>query len=194
MSRSSSAFSTREIAFIALFVALITVCAWISIPFAVPFTLQTFAIFAALGLLGGKRATIAVAVYLLLGAIGLPVFAGFTGGIGRLAGATGGYLVGFLLSAIIGGWILHRFGRSTPVLILAMIAGLAVCYVFGTAWFMILYARTTGPVGLTTVLGWCVIPFLLPDAAKIALAVLLTRRLEKYTFFAKTPKQESTAA
>ena len=83
---------TRDLARAALFAALIAICSWISIPTAVPFTLQTFAVFLALGVLGGKLGTLSVAVYLLLGAVGLPVFAGFQGGLGALLGATGGYL------------------------------------------------------------------------------------------------------
>ena len=86
---------TRELAYTGILAALIAVCSWISIPTAVPFTLQTFAVFLTLGLLGGRLGTLAVTVYLLLGAVGLPVFAGFHGGLGAFLGATGGYLVGF---------------------------------------------------------------------------------------------------
>ena len=88
-------FSTRDLCFCAIGAALIAVCAWISIPADVPFTLQTFAIFTVCGLLGGKRGTVSVLVYLLLGAVGAPVFAGFRGGFASLLGTTGGYLVGF---------------------------------------------------------------------------------------------------
>lgn len=77
-------FSTRDLCFCAIGAALIAVCAWISIPADVPFTLQTFAIFAVCGLLGGKRGTVSVLVYLLLGAVGAPVFAGFRGGFASL--------------------------------------------------------------------------------------------------------------
>ena len=110
-----------DMAYIALFAALMAVCSWISIPATVPFTLQTFAIFAALGLLGGKRGTVAVAVYLLLGAIGVPVFAGFQGGIGALLGTTGGYLLGFLLSALIVWGMEARFGSKTGVFLLSAV-------------------------------------------------------------------------
>lgn len=91
---------TRELAYTGILAALIAVCSWISIPTAVPFTLQTFAVFLTLGLLGGRLGTLAVTVYLLLGAVGLPVFAGFHGGLGAFLGATGGYLVGFLFTAL----------------------------------------------------------------------------------------------
>ncbi len=171
---------TKDLALCALFAALIAVCAWISIPATVPFTLQTFAIFAALGLLGGKRGTVAVAVYLLLGAIGVPVFAGFQGGIGALLGTTGGYLLGFLLTALIEWGMEARFGSKTGVFLLSAALGMLVCYAFGTAWYLVVYARTKGAISLATALGWCVVPFLIPDAVKIALAVLLRGRLKRH--------------
>ena len=98
---SVSRIRTADMAYIALFAVLMAVCAWISIPFAVPFTLQTFAVFAALAILGGRRGTLSVVVYLLLGAVGLPVFAGFKGGLAALLGTTGGYILGFLLTALL---------------------------------------------------------------------------------------------
>ena len=171
---------TKDLALCALFAALIAVCAWISIPATVPFTLQTFAIFAALGLLGGKRGTVAVAVYLLLGAIGVPVFPGLQGGIGALLGTTGGYLLGFLLTALIVWGMEARFGSKTGVFLLSAVLGMLVCYAFGTAWYLVVYARTKGAISLATALGWCVVPFLIPDAVKIALAVLLRGRLKRH--------------
>ena len=167
-------------AYIALFAVLMAVCAWISIPMTVPFTLQTFSIFAALGILGGRRGTYAVAVYLLLGAAGLPVFSNFQGGLGVLLGTTGGYILGFLCAALLYWLLTARLGSSLPVSVLAMVLGLMVCYAFGTAWFLVVYARTAGGVGLLTALGWCVFPFILPDLAKLTLAVLLSQRVGKY--------------
>lgn len=165
--------------YIAVFAVLIAICSWISIPTVVPFTLQTFAIFLSIGILGGKRGTLAVLVYILLGLMGIPVFAGFSGGIGVLAGNTGGYIMGFLLSALVM-WAMEKIlGKKLWVLALSMIIGLFVCYAFGTAWFMIVYTRNTGAVGLASVLGWCVVPFLIPDFIKIALAFILSKRLEK---------------
>lgn len=168
---------TLDMAYIALFAVLIAVCAWISIPATVPFTLQTFGIFLAVGVLGGKRGTLAVLVYLLLGAVGIPVFAGFSGGVGCLLGSTGGYLVGFLFTALVM-WAMERLmGKKLWVLALSMLLGLVVCYAFGTVWFILVYARTTGEIGLLTALGWCVFPYILPDLIKIALALVLCRRL-----------------
>lgn len=176
----SSRLGTKDIALTALFVAVMAVCSWISIPATVPFTLQTFGVFLSVGLLGGKRGSLAVLVYLLLGAVGLPVFSGFTGGIGHLLGPTGGYIIGFIFSALLM-WLAERlFGKSVAVLAVSMIAGLIVCYAFGTSWFMSVYTKNTGEIGLMTALGWCVIPYIIPDVAKIVLAVLLTRRLRPY--------------
>jgi biotin transport system substrate-specific component len=178
--RSKSLFTVRELAFTALMAVIIAVCSWISIPTTVPFTLQTFGVFCALGLLGGKRGTFAVLVYIILGAIGVPVFAGFSGGIGVLFGSTGGYIVGFILMALAYWLITKAFGDKLPVMIISMVVGLAVCYAFGTAWFMLVYAKNTGAIGLGTALGWCVIPFIIPDLVKMACAILITKRLGKY--------------
>lgn len=170
---------TLDMVYIAIFAVFIAICSWISIPTTVPFTLQTFAVFLAVGVLGGRRGTLAVLIYVLLGLVGIPVFAGFTGGIGILAGTTGGYIVGFLFTALVM-WAMERIpGRRTWILAASMVVGLIVCYAFGTAWYMLVYARTSGAIGLGTVLGWCVFPFILPDLLKIALAMLLTGRLSK---------------
>ena len=88
--KKTHSLSTLDMAYIALMAVLMAVCSWISVPMEIPFTMQTFALFCALGLLGGRRGTIAVLVYILMGAIGLPVFSGFGGGLGRLLGVTGG--------------------------------------------------------------------------------------------------------
>lgn len=171
---------TYDMAYIAVFAVIMAICSWISIPAQVPFTLQTFAVFLAFGVLGGKRGTIAVLVYILLGAVGIPVFAGFTGGVGVLMGNTGGYILGFMGSALVM-WALEKLpGKRSVIQIISMLAGLLVCYAFGTLWFMSVYAGTTGSVGLITVLGWCVIPFIIPDLIKIGLAYMLAGRIRKY--------------
>ena len=177
--KRTSIFTTRELCYTALGAALITVCAWISIPAAVPFTLQTFAVFLIAGLLGLKCGCLSVVVYLLLGAVGLPVFAGFRGGLSALVGVTGGYLLGFVFSAGIVGLMTWRLGRSLPILLLSMVLGLLVCYAFGTAWFLVLYTKSQGAITLGAALSMCVIPFLPADGAKILLAALLTMRLRK---------------
>ena len=170
---------TRDLVLIALFAALIALCAWITIPSFVPFTMQTFAVFMAASLLGGKRGTLAVLVYILLGAVGLPVFSGFNSGLGYLAGKTGGYIIGFIALALTMWGVTKIGGRGWVVRGIGMVAGLLVCYAFGTAWFMNVYIRTSGPVTLMTVLSWCVIPYIIPDLVKIALALYLSIRIER---------------
>ena len=176
----SKRFSTRDLVYAAVFTALMAVCAWISIPTTVPFTLQTLGVFLSVGLLGGRRGSLAVFVYLLLGAVGAPVFSGFNGGVGALVGTTGGHILGFLLCALTMWTVEAALGKSLPILGLSMVLGLIVCYCFGTAWFLILYTQTTGPVSLGTVLGWCVIPFIGPDLIKVALALVLSARLRRH--------------
>ena len=172
--------STYDIVYVGIFAVLIAICSWISVPFGpVPFTLQTFGVFVTIGILGGKRGSMAVLIYILLGAIGIPVFSGFKGGLGSLLGTTGGYIIGFLGSALVM-WLIERLAsRSFFVDLVSMLAGLLVCYAFGTAWFIVLYSRANGAVSLMTVLGWCVIPFIIPDLIKIALALLLSSRIRK---------------
>ena len=174
---------TKDLTLIALFTALTAVCAWISVPVPPPliqFTMQTFAIFAALLALGGKRGTYAVAAYLLLGAVGAPVFSNFRGGLSVLLGATGGYILGFFFTALLYWGVTARLGESLPVKLAAGVLGMATYYAFGTAWYLFLYARTGSPVGLATALGYCVFPFIIPDLIKLALAALLARRVERY--------------
>ena len=170
-----SVFKTADLAHIALGAALITVCAWITLPFTVPFTMQIFAVFLSLILLGGRNGTIAVCVYLLLGAIGIPVFSGGKGGFSVLIGPTGGYLFGMLLIGAVY-WIgTKTFGKKVWVEVALLVVGLLLCYMFGTVWFSALNAEK----GCFASLLVCVVPFLLPDAAKLALAVILGRRLRK---------------
>ena len=176
---TKSYLKTLDLAYVGLAVALIAICSWISVPTAIPFTMQTFAVFAVVGILGMYRGTLAVLVYILLGAVGVPVFAGFSGGIGVLFRNTGGYIMGFLFTALITGAIMKLFGKKVWVMAAAMVVGLLVCYAFGTAWFMVVYARSNGAVGIATALSWCVIPYIIPDLVKIALAVLLTKRVGK---------------
>ena len=177
--RTNEKRKTYDMAYIAVFTVLIAICSWISIPMTVPFTLQTFAVFLSVSILGGRRGTMAVLVYVLLGAVGIPVFAGFTGGPGIILNTTGGYIVGFILSALIMWLTESLFGKKLPVQILSMVLGLLACYAVGTVWFMFVYMRQTGAVGLGTVLGWCVIPFIIPDAVKIALALMLGNTLRR---------------
>ena len=170
---------TYDMAYIGLFVGLMAVCSWISIPTAIPFTLQTFAVFLAVTILGGKRGTLAIVVYLLLGMVGVPVFAGFSAGPGVLFGTTGGYLIGFIFSGLLM-WLMERIAdRKLWVQMLSMLLGMVTYYIVGTVWFMVVYGNTNGSVSLLTALGWCVFPFVVPDLVKAALALSFGNALRK---------------
>jgi len=183
----SQRFRSIDMAYIAIGTAILTVCSWITIPSVVPFTLQTFAVILILGMLGGRRGTFSILLYILLGLIGVPVFSGFRGGPAALFGTTGGYILGFVLTGLLwsitGKAVRRAVDPETrmplPLRLLAAILGMAVCYFFGTAWFMILYTRNTGAISLGTALAWCVIPFIIPDLIKLVLAVALSGKLRK---------------
>ena len=135
----------RALCQVAMAAAVMAVCAFITVPFsAVPFTMQTFGVFLILLLLGGKKGTAAVAVYLALGAAGAPVFSGFRGGFSVLVGPTGGYLWGFLAVALLYLAFEKLCARRVLIESLLLIGGLALCYACGTLWFLHLTGRTAG--------------------------------------------------
>lgn len=166
---------TRNLVLAALFAALTAVCSQIQIPLPmVPINLALFAVHLCGALLGGRWGALSMTAYALLGAVGVPVFAGFTSGPAVLFGKTGGYILGYILCALLVGVLTRRVGFTMKGLCASMIIGVAVCYAFGTAWFMILTGMNLG-----TSLSYCVIPFLPGDAVKIVLVALLALRLRK---------------
>ncbi len=169
-----------EITYCATFTALIAACSWISIPANVPFTMQTFAVFLTVLLLGGKLGTLSIATYLLLGAVGAPVFAGFSSGMGVLLGTTGGYLLGFLAISMVYTMAVKTPLAKLPVDVAILVLGLTLCYLFGTLQFVTIYSKNMEPVGMFTALGWCVFPYIIPDLLKMALAITLAKRLKPY--------------
>ena len=181
-------FSVKSMVVTAMFAALIAVCSILSIPVGeVPVTLQTFAVCLSAAMLGWKRGTLSVFVYILLGAVGVPVFAGMSGGIGILAGPTGGFLIGFIIAALVF-WLLEKliFGKLMNSTVKTWIFGALnslvfeiVLYTVGVIWFMTVYAAQTGAVGLGTVMTMCVIPFIIPDAVKLIAAVVIGERAGK---------------
>ena len=165
---SKSKAALLDLVFVALFAAVMTVCAQIQIPFGeVPFTLQTLGVFIAASLLGWKRGTLSVIVYVLLGLAGVPVFAGFSGGIGVLFGPTGGYLIGFIFMALICGLFIEKWEKKIYMHFIGMVLGTAVCYVFGTAWL-----AYTAHMGFAAALAAGVIPFIPGDLVKIIIAMI----------------------
>jgi len=167
-----------DIAAVALTAAVICVCAFVTVPVTVPFTLQTFGVFLALTLLGGIKGTASVALYVLIGALGVPVFSGFRGGIAVIAGPTGGYITGFFLICL-AYFIAEKLkaGRAGKIVSLAM--GLLLCYALGTLWFYRVSASGGGETEVAHILAVCVLPFIIPDALKLAAAVLVSGKIAK---------------
>lgn len=163
--------NVRKMVLASLFASLTAVCAWLSVPIPpVSVTLQTFALLLTLGTLGGRWGTASVGLYLMLGLVGLPVFAGFRGGASALLDATGGFLWGFFAGALVY-WLLERLGRLP-----AMVCAMAVCYLCGCVWFQY-YA---GELGFGNALLICVLPYLIPDGIKLWLAYSMSRRLGRH--------------
>ena len=166
---------TKQMVLIALMTAVTCVLGPLSIPLPfspVPISLTNFAIFLAIFVLGMKSGTISFIIYLLLGAIGVPVFSSFRGGLQVLAGPTGGYLIGFIFLALIMGFALDHFGRKLVPTIIGMIIGMAVCYAFGTVWLAKLLS-----LSFKEGLMMGVIPYLAGDAAKIIIAAIVGPKL-----------------
>ena len=156
--------------------ALLAISAWISIPMPqVSFTMQSFAVFFTLGLLGGRLGVISLLIYLVMGAVGLPVFSGFRGGLGVLLGVTGGYIWGFFLAGLVYWAVTAIFGQRFRSRLGAMILAMAVCYLCGTCWYQQVYGGS-----LWAVISVCVLPYLIPDGVKIALAISLADRLKRF--------------
>lgn len=166
---------TKKIVLIGLMTAVTCILGPLSIPLPfspVPISLTNFAIFLAVFILGMKDATISFIIYLLLGAVGVPVFSAFSGGLGKLVGPTGGYLFGFIFLALIMGFFMEHFDRKIVPTIIGMIIGMAVCYIFGTVWLAKLMS-----LSFNEALALGVLPYLAGDVAKIIIAVIIGPRL-----------------
>lgn len=174
MTQTASKHTTiRMLVLTALFAALVAICSQIQIPLPmVPINLALFGVYLAGALLGRRWGALSLIVYTLLAAVGAPVLAGFSGGLGILMGKTGGYVIGYILAAYVTGLVTEKWGASYPKLCVGMVLGCAVCYLFGTLWFMQVSGLT-----LAVSLGYCVLPFLPGDVIKILLAALLTIKL-----------------
>lgn len=160
---------------IALMAAVICVLAPFSIPLPslVPISLAPLAIYFTAYVLGCVKGTISCAIYLLLGLIGLPVFSSFSSGPGKLFGPTGGYLIGYLFLSLICGFVVERFDNRI-IHIIGFVIATAVLYAFGTAWFVFQQKTTWGAAIVA-----CVLPFLIGDAIKIAIACIVGPELRK---------------
>lgn len=172
---------TKDISLIALFSAIIVICSLITIPSAIPFTLQTFAVFLCLNILGAKKGLISILIYILLGVAGLPVFSGFNGGIGVLLNVTGGYIIGFIFSALAFWLITAMFNKKSRKIVnlIASFIGLVVCYAFGTIWYVLLFVKNGDTISFTSALTICVLPFVIPDVLKIILSIVISEKIKK---------------
>lgn len=168
---------TKELTLTALMAAVLCVLGPLSVPLPislVPVSLTMIGIYLAVYAVGMWRGTAAVLVYLLLGTVGLPVFSGFSGGPSKLFGPTGGYLIGFLFTALISGFVIDRFWKNRLVSAAGMVVGIVVAYAFGTAWLAYVAGMTFGEA-----LAAGVIPYIGFDLVKIAALVLVGPELKR---------------
>lgn len=164
----------KDMALCGVFSALLCLCAWLSLPLSdIAITLQTFGVFLCLSILGGKRGSLAILIYLLLGAVGLPVFSGFRGGLGTLLGPSGGYLTGFLGCGLIYWLLTSLFPKKQPI---AMLAGLLTCYCIGSLWYFQFYLATGGSGSFGVILLQNLL-FLPADLLKLIFACYLSKRI-----------------
>lgn len=185
----------KDICYISLFAAVIVVCSWIAIPISeISITLQTMGVCMAAGFLGWKRGTLCVLSYILLGICCVPVFSGFKNFYALIASPSAGYVVGFIFTAfivgiasdkmhLIGKRVTHKAAKQVVQLIifaLSMVVGVAVCYVFGTLWYMLIYKGSVTTSNLQIALTYCVYPYIIPDLIKIVIATFLVNYLKGY--------------
>ncbi len=182
MDRHKEAMPVRTLAMIAMMAAVLCILGPLSIPIGiVPISLTNFGIYLTVYLLGWKKGTVSYLIYLMLGIAGLPVFSGFSGGIGKVLGPTGGYLVGFLFMPLIAGLVIQRYGQKKVshyvLCFLGMAAGMAVCDAFGTIWFVQVFAGSDTPYTYSAALAACVWPFIPGDLAKAAAVAVIGPQL-----------------
>ena len=174
--------TTADMVLCAMCAAITCVLAPISVPIGpIPISLCTFAVMLAGVLLGGRLGFVSQLIYVLLGAVGLPVFAGYTAGLAKIAGVTGGYIVGYPFLALVIGWIYWKYGKNAADLkrkilwmFAGMIAGTVVLYIIGTVWYCALSGN-----GLIPALSACVIPFLPGDFLKMVVVAIVSVPVEK---------------
>lgn len=174
----------------AVFAAIIAVGAFTSLKVGtIPFTLQSFAVFLALGTIGWKKGTLSVIVYLLLGLVGAPVFSGFKSGAGVLFGPTGGFLIGFVFMGLtVGGvsFLLQKTRLNGLVKkIISFVCGNAVLYAFGCLVFAFVYLKKVDFESFSAAFSACVLPFLAPDTVKLVVAAIISCQLEKLKIMKK---------
>ena len=172
----------KDMVLIALFSAIIVICSLITIPSIIPFTLQTFAVFLCLNILGAKKGLISILIYILLGVAGLPVFSGFNGGLGALLNVTGGYIIGFIFSALAFWLITAMLNKKTSKIVnlITSFIGLIICFIFGTLWYVLLFIKNGDTISFTGAFTICVLPFIIPDIFKILLSIALSEKIKNH--------------
>lgn len=166
----TSKLSIQDMCMIGMFTAIIAIMAQLSIPMplGVPMTMQTFAVTLAAIILGGKKSAISCLIYVLLGAVGIPVFANLSGGYDKVIGPTGGFLMSFPIMALLIGLGMDFYKKNKALLIAGVIAGTVVNYVFGILWFCFI-TKSSFMTGFTA----CVLPFVPTAIIKAVLAVAI---------------------
>ena len=167
-------FSTKNIALISLFTAALSLCSLVTVPFTIPFTLQTFGVFLAVFSLGLKKGIISVITYILLGCTGLPVFSSFQGGLQAIFSLNGGFIIGFVAMSLCIGFLVKKLGSKRVNLILAGISGLIVLYLCEFLWLIFVYSFEA-----TTALTFIIVYFPF-DIIKLVLAVFLSEKIKKF--------------
>ncbi|MDO4287258.1 MAG: biotin transporter BioY [Eubacteriales bacterium] len=161
--------NVREMALVALMAAVTCIMGPLSVPIGiVPISLTNLAVYLAIYVLGCKRGTLSYVVYLLIGLVGVPVFSGFTGGVGKLFGPTGGYLIGFIFMALLCGWFIDTFDCKLIPSFIGMVLGTIVCYAFGTAWL-----AYQASMSFYAAMAAGVLPFIPGDLAKMIIAAII---------------------
>jgi biotin transport system substrate-specific component len=176
-SQVKTKFSVKQLALVGLMAAVICVLGPIAlnIPVSpVPISLGTLAIYFVVSVLGMKLGTLSVLIYILLGLAGVPVFASFTAGAGKLFGPTGGYIIGYIFMALICGFFVEKFNHKLPLYFLGMVLGTAVCYLFGTAWLGFQLDKT-----FLQALSIGVLPYIPGDLVKLIIAMAVGFQVRK---------------
>lgn len=168
----------KDMSLIAVGSVVLAVCSWLTVPFVIPFTMQTFGLYILLLVLGGKRATLSVLLYIALGAIGIPVFSGFNAGVGALLGPSGGFILGFALAGV----VYLSFGKKTltsrSARLCALLLATGAFYVSGTAGYVLWCAGGSKAVSFGTSFSVCVLPYIIPDALKMSVACFVAKRIK----------------
>lgn len=168
---------TKEMIIISLMTAILCILGPITLPIPIspiPISMVTFVIYISIYVLGMKQGAVSCLLYLLIGIIGLPVFSGFTGGIGKLLGPTGGYMIGYVFMAMICGFFIDRWAAKRVLHIIGMVLGTIVCYLFGTIWLSMQMG-----ISFYAALGVGVLPFILGDMGKIVPASIVGPMIRK---------------